>query len=197
MIALIIIVVIVVIIIVAGAAIAFGGKKSNNGGSNNASSSQTSQTPGVTPTPTTPPTSGNVPAGFKQITSPLYSIAYPEDWSVDASSQEIGTTSFTSSSGQIFQVDVENSGDEVISQYLTLFCQTLGDQAGSPTNVTIGGQQWQQLVCTSNGQPTATAEGVTYNNHIFTINYFSLGGTFATDDTQYYKPMEQSFAFLS
>ncbi len=115
---------------------------------------------------------------------------------MEPSTQTNGTTSFTGSQGQIFQVDVENSGDEDINQLLTLYCQTLSDSAGSQTTVTIGGQQWQQLICESNGQPAAAIEGVTYKGHIFSINYFSLAGTYATDATQYYQPMEQSFAFL-
>jgi hypothetical protein len=47
-----------------------------------------------------------------------------------------------------------------------------------------------------NGQPAAEAIAVTYKSHIFTINTLSLGGTYATDETQYFQPMEQSFAFI-
>ncbi len=201
LIAVIAIVVVVVIIGGAAAAFALNGKKSPGSASRsqNSASSQTANTPGVTvtPTPTTPPSSGNAPAGFKQYSGSLFSINYPEDWTLEPSTQANGTTSFTGSQGQIFQVDVENSGDEDINQLLTLYCQTLSDTAGSPTTITIGGQQWQQRVCESNGQPAAAIEAVTYKGHIFSISYFSLAGTYATDATQYYQPMEQSFVFLS
>jgi hypothetical protein len=203
LIAVIAIVVVVVIIGGAAAAFALGGKKSpstsSSQNSQNSGNGQTANTPGVTvtPTPTTPSSSGNAPAGFQQYSGSLFSINYPSDWVLEPSTQATGTTSFTGSQGQIFQVDVEDSGAEDINQLLTLFCQTLSDTAGSPTTITIGGQQWQRRVCESNGQPAAAIEAVTYNGHIFSISYFSLAGTYATDATQYYQPMEQSFAFLS
>jgi hypothetical protein len=199
---LIAIIIVLVVVVIGGGvatALALNGKKSpsaTTSSTSTATTGQTANTPGVTPTPTTPATSGNVPDGFQQYSGSLFSIDYPSDWVLEPSDQANGTTSFTGSQGQIFQVDVENVGDEDLSQLLNLYCQTLSDTADAPTTVTIGGQQWQRVVCENNGQPAAAIEGVTYNGHIFSINNFSLAGTYATDAPQYYQPMEQSFVFL-
>ena len=114
------------------------------------------------------------------------------------SGQEEGTTSFTGPDVQVLEVDVENQGDEDTSQFLSLYCQTLGDtNPVSPKPVTIGGQQWQKVVCNVDGQPAAEAAAITYKGHIFTINTISISGTYATDVTHFFQPMEQSFAFTS
>ncbi len=196
LIAIIAAVVVVVVIVGAVAAFAAGGKKSPTTSGN--PGSQSGNTPKATATPTTPASSGNVPTGFKGYNGGLYTIAYPQDWTVEPSGQQTGTTSFTGQEAQILQVDVENVGDENTSQYLILYCQTLGDtNPGSPTSVTIGGQKWQKLVCNVDGQPAGEAAAVTYKSHIFTINTLSIAGTYVTDEPQFFQPMEQSFAFTS
>jgi hypothetical protein len=117
----------VVIVVIVGvvAAIAAGGKKSpttsgNPGSASTTTSSQSGNTPKATATPTTPASSGNIPTGFTAYSGGLYTIAYPQDWTVEPSGQQNGTTSFTGPDVQILQVDVENVGDENTSQYLTL-----------------------------------------------------------------------------
>ena len=200
LIAIIAAVVVVVVIVGVVAAIALGGKKSPTTSNNPGSSTTTGNQSGNTPkaTATSPSSSGNVPTGFTGYNGGLYTIAYPQDWTVEPSGQEEGTTSFTGQEAQILQVDVENAGDENTSQYLALYCQTLGDtDAVSPKPVTIGGQQWQKVVCNVDGQPAGEAAAVTYKGHIFTINTLSLAGTYATDVPQFFQPMEQSFAFTS
>jgi hypothetical protein len=183
--------IIVVVVIVGGvvAALALSGKKSNTG-------TNTGNNPSATPTTAATPTA-SVPSGFQKFTGTAFSLNYPSGWTAKAASSSDGED-FNGPSGQIFQVLIQPNGDQAqIPTFLDTLCSIFGKPIGSPTTVTIGGQQWQQETCGDNGTPVGTVEATVHQGQLFSIDYFSLATDFASDKTQYYGPMEQSFAFTS
>jgi hypothetical protein len=183
--------IIVVVVIIGGvvAALAFGGK--NKPGTTTNSSTPASA---ATPTPTATPTP-SVPSGFQQFSGDGFTISYPSDWTTKASSGSKGED-FNGPEGQVFQVLIQPNGDSAeIPTFLDTLCSIFGKPIGSPTTVTIGGQQWQQETCGNNGTPVGAVDATVYQGQLFSIDYFSLATDFASDKTQFYAPMEQSFAF--
>jgi hypothetical protein len=182
---LIAIIAIVLLVVIAGgivAAIALTGKKP-----------ATSTGPGAsTPTP-------SIPAGFKKFTGSTFSIAYPSDWKPVGDAQGTSGEEFTSDSGQVFQVTISagaRSGQEDL--FNTGFCSVVGNASdATPAAVTIGGQQWHQLDCGEKSSLHAVVESLVYKGTLFSLSYLSPITTFDSDKTQFYTPMEQSFAFLT
>lgn len=191
LIAIISIIVVVVIVVGVVAALALGGNKSNSTTNTNSNTPAASPTTAATPTP-------SVPAGFQQFSNSQFSVAYPGDWTAKASSSGDGEQ-FTGPTSQVFQIDINQdtpAGQE--SAFNAAFCQVLNSKGkGTPTTVTIGGQTWQQLDCQDDGSLHAVVESVVYKGALYSIAYLSLSPTFASDKTQFYSPMEQSFAFAS
>jgi hypothetical protein len=163
-------------------------------GSTSTSNTNSSSTPTTAATPTP-----SVPSGFQKFSNSQYSIAYPGSWSAKASSSGTGEQ-FTGPDAQVFQVDLTpnaSSGEE--AAFNTGFCGVLNSKGGAttPTAITIGGQTWQQLDCKDDGTLHAVVESVVYKGTLYSLSYLSTSLTFDSDKTQYYGPMEQSFAFGS
>lgn len=181
---IVIISVILLVVIVGGvvAALALTSKKS-----------PTANNPSTTPTLAATPTP-SIPSGFQKFSNSQFSIAYPSDWTAQASG---GGEQFVSQAGQLFQVLIQPGDQTEIPTLLSTLCSIFGKPIGSPTTVTIGGTQWQQQACGDNGTPSASVEATVHQSQIFEIDYTSLAGTYAADKPQYFTPMEQSFAFTS
>jgi hypothetical protein len=189
LIAIIAIVVVIVIIVGTVAAFAFGNKNANNNTAN--SNTPSASTPTTAPSPTS-----SVPAGFTLFKNEFFGVSYPSDWKADAGSTNDGSESFTSTTGQLFQVILQQHADESqIPTLITTLCAIFGDPIGSPTVVTFAGTTWQQETCGNNGVPVGTVEAAVHNDLLYSIDYASLVGTYTDDKTQFFGPMEQSFAF--
>lgn len=189
---IVIISVIVLVVIVGGvvAALAFtGGKKTTNNNNPAATSA-----PAATPTPA-------IPSNFKKFSNSRYSIGYPSDWTSDTSSSGTNDEDFTGPTAQIFQVVITpnaSPGEETL--FNSGYCSVLGSSGGtkpSPTSISLGGQQWQQLDCGDNGTLHAIVESVIYKGDLYTLDYLSSSATFDSDRTQFFQPMERSFQFLT
>jgi hypothetical protein len=168
----------------------------------NNSSNTTNNSSGSTAT--TAPTK-SVPAGFTMYDggAGIFTIFYPSDWKVGDG--EINQD-FTGPAGQIFSVDITligtaSPGDAAAAN--TQVCQNVaasnGISAGTPTpgKVTINGQQWQQLDCGVTGNVHYVVESlVSKRGDIYTLSYGSPAATFASDRTQFFSVMEQSFTYL-
>jgi hypothetical protein len=187
LIAIISIVVLVVIIGGIVAAVALGGKKGGTNTGNN-----------VTPTPTATPTP-SVPTGFTKFTGTAFSVVYPSDWMKEADSQGGGGEDFTGTTGQTFQISIDANGAtaDQIPLLLTTFCGILGNDKATPTPVTIGGQQWEQIDCGNTPTLHAVSDAIYYKNALYQITYGSITDTYDTDKTQYFSVMESSFTFLT
>lgn len=193
--------VVLLVVLVGGivGVIAFSGKHSAaNTGPNQASGTPTATS--VPPTPTQPAAQ----AGFMRFRNSKLSIIYPSGWMVQPDSSGKGSVGFVGPS-QFFQVAINqvnnipggNSDPAVVD---SRFCQSVGMQQGpppTPTTVTVGGQQWTQEDCGVNQSAHTVVESTLYQNNLYSIFYTSLGGTFDSDRTQFFMPMEQSFMFLS
>jgi hypothetical protein len=183
--AIIAIIVVVVLIVGVVGVLAFASKKPNG-------TNTTSSTPTTAPTPTP-----SVPAGFQKFSNTQFSVIYPSDWASQAGTGG-GGENFTSTTGQLFQVIIQPGSDQsTVPTLLATLCSIFGKPIGSVTTVTIGGQPWQQETCGDHGVPVGTVEATIHQNEIFSIDYASLVGTYATDKTQFFAPMERSFAFAS
>lgn len=161
-----------------------------------------SNTPGTTGTSATATPKATatqaVPSGFQKFSNSDFSVVYPQAWTAKAS----GTgEQFTSASGQIFEVDVNQgtgSANNAAAAFDDTYCSIIGNVTAGPTTVTIGGEQWTQEECQDkDGTLASVVEAVAHNGNLFSIAYLSLLDTFQTDKTQFYQPMEQSFKFLS
>ena len=188
LIAIISIVVVVVIIGAIVAVVVLGGKKGGTTGNNNASS-----------TPTAPPTP-SVPSGFTKFTGTDFSVIYPSDWMKEADTQGTGAgEDFTGTAGQTFQISIDENGAtaDQIPLLLTTFCSILGNDKATPTPVTIGGQQWEQIDCGNTPTLHAVSDAIYYKNALYQITYGSITDTYDNDKTQYFSVMESSFTFLT
>jgi hypothetical protein len=188
------IVVVLLIIIIGGiVAVALLGGKKNSGPTSNATATvAATATPVATATP-------SIPAGFQQFTSPdnTFSIVYPSDWTKDSSSEGTGAQ-FVGTAGQIFIVTNGGAGQGDPATNDAAFCGALGGPPSAPKQVTISGQQWTQEECdNSSGTQHAAVDSVSYKGNLYLIAYASPKATYASDNTKYYQPMEQSFQFLS
>lgn len=61
--------------------------------------------------------------------------------------------------------------------------------------VTIGGQQWQQLDCGDNRSDHWVVESIVYEGTLYSFQYGSDSATFASDKTQYFSKMKLCFIF--
>jgi len=192
LIAIIIVIVVIVLIIGVVAAVALGGKKSSGNTGNNSSS-----TPTVAATPTP-----SVPSGFQKLTETDFSIDYPGTWQHSGST---GNATFIGPEGQTFLIlSLPDSGTSP-AELDAAFCSGTGTTGGgsgfggapsAPTTVTISGQSWTREECdNSDGTLHAVVESVVYQGNDYLIAYDSTKLTFDSDKTQYFTPMEQSFAF--
>jgi hypothetical protein len=163
------------------------------------SPSTSSNTPSGTNTPVATATP-NIPTGYTPFSNSKFRISYPATWTHQTSSSS-PTEEFISGQGQIFQVttlDRAPSGSDV--SFNSVFCKEVGNSSGgthTPTSITIGGQQWQQLECgVGANNVQAVSESVIYKGTLYAISYASPSETFEADRTQFYSVMEQTFAFL-
>ena len=198
---IVIISVIVLIVLVGGAvgAIALLGKKSVSSGTTVGSTPTKTTTASATNTPTLPTTAptASVPGGFSQFSNSDFSIDYPSDWMKTASTGQGSGIVFTSSTGDVFEVGTIAGGQVAPTVFDDAYCKGIGMKAAGPTSVTIGGQQWTQETCTTtNGSIESVVEAVDHSNKLFLIAYASPAPTFASDQSQFFTPMEQSFMFL-
>ena len=181
------IVVVLLILIIGGilAVALLGGKKNNNNTSNNS------------PTSVPATATQSVPNGFKSFSNSDFSLIYPQDWTPATSSSSDNGETFTSATGQEFEVDV-SQGESDPKAFDDIFCSVIGSVTAGPTTVSIAGEQWTQEECEDqDGTLHAVIEAVVHNGNLFSITYFSLGDTYPTDKTQFYQPMEKSFQFKS
>lgn len=152
--------------------------------------------------PTTAPTK-SVPAGFKKYDggAGLFTIFYPSDWKVG---DGVMSQDFTGPNGQTFNVDVElvgnaSPGDAAANN--AQVCQNVAASGGGatpkPATITINGQQWQQLDCGDNGTLHYVVETViSSRGDIYSMSYGAPSASFASDKTQFFSVMEQSFTYL-
>jgi hypothetical protein len=134
-------------------------------------------------------------------TSPdnTFSVGYPTGWQTKSATSGMGVE-FTGPSQQIFEVlnfgaNSALSPDDAVS----IFCMAIGTKTAGPSSATISNQQWTREECeTSSGTIVHTlTEAVTYKGQLFQIVYASLKESFASNQSQFFTPMEQSFKFLS
>lgn len=125
-----------------------------------------------------------------------FSIGYPNGWKVGSDQNRVEFTG------------PANREDFVVSQYsangsgptdiINQLCSIPG-AASLTTNVssvTIGGQQWMRAECEfSNTKLHQAIEATSYQGTDFVITYESLDAAFASDQSNYYLPMQQSFKF--
>lgn len=153
--------------------------------------------------PPTAPTK-SVPAGFTKYDggAHLFTIVYPSDWKVG---DGVESQDFTGPDGQHFFVDVTllgtaSPGDAAATN--TQVCQnvatTHGKSAGTtPATITMNDQHWQQLDCGVTGTVHYVVESlVSQRGDIYTLDYGSPAAAFASDRTQFFSVMEQSFTSL-
>ncbi|GEM_PF-805190 len=193
--------IIALVVLLGGGALVFFSAKGSPGQSNSPTQVPTATAlPTATATPSAPP-------GYKVFTNTTmtFSIDYPVDWSeVKAPSGTGDGTEFLGTANQIFIVtDIgASSADPTILD--DAFCEGANGNGGfggkptAPKQVMIDGQSWTQEECTntSNGEHAAV-ETVIYKGHVYLIAYASLIASFASNRSQYFTPMEQTFKFLT
>ena len=157
-----------------------------------------------TPRPTFTPTP-NRTRGFVQFSNQKYSLLYPGGWAaLPAQSLSKEDEEFLYSPQEVFQVQViaQASGQPSPKSLDDVACQIVfgpKNTPDAPTMVSIANQQWTRETCEGTPNGTAmqmVAESVVYQNQVFTIFYKAPATSFASDQQQYFTPMEQSFAFL-
>lgn len=127
-----------------------------------------------------------------------FSIGYPDSW--QASSDQGGVDFTGPANHEDFKVSKYSDNGQSPSDIINQLCSIPG-AASLTTNissVTIGGQQWNRAECEfSNTTIHQMIEAISYQGSDFVITYESLDAAFASDQSSYYLPMQQSFKFLS
>ncbi len=148
--------------------------------------------------PTLATTATATPGGFLTYTNPdqTFKISYPPNWQQKPASAGTGAefdgpgnASLTVTNHGGLQTDAPSSAD--------LFCTLSTGAPGTQKTVTIGGQRWVQEACgtTFDGFQTVV-EVVAYKGNFYMIVYQARPDDFASYQTKYFAPMEQSFTFL-
>lgn len=141
---------------------------------------------------------GSSGGSLKTYTSPdgKFSIGYPDSWQV--SSDQNGVEFTGPANREDFKVSTYNDNGLSPADTINGLCNIPG-AASLTTNissVTIGGQQWSRAECEfSNTNLHQMIEAITYQGSDFVIRYESLDSAFASDQSTYYLPMQQSFKF--
>ncbi len=138
-----------------------------------------------------------------------FSVGYPTGWQTKQPPTDVGNgIEFVGTAGQMVIVAHVGSAGDVGSEATALFdagfCNGNGQGGGfggaptSPQAVSIGGQNWTQEECdNSTGDKHAAVESVVYKGEFYFIAYESSKANFASDRSQYFGAIEQSFKFLS
>jgi hypothetical protein len=90
------------------------------------------------------------------------------------------------------------SGDALSADDAFCASFSLTGSPGPHKTITLSGQQWTQETCdTLGGISRAVIEGVLYKGNLYIILYVDSPDSFASDQSNYFRPMEQSFTFLT
>ena len=127
-----------------------------------------------------------------------FSISYPDSWQV--SSDQSGVEFTGPANHEDFKVSKYSDNGLGPSDIINQLCSIPGAASltTSISSVTIGGQQWSRAECEfSNTTIHQMIEATTYQGSDFVITYESLDAAFASDQSNYYLPMQQRFKFMS
>ncbi len=138
-------------------------------------------------------------SGFTAYNSPdkTFCVAYPTGWQVAPALQGSGAR-FSGPSNQLFSVSNVGAISGTPTSYAVAACRSLLGRVGQTTTVTLSGQTWTQMSCTINGSlGRVIIESVIYKGDLYHMDYGSSTATFASNQSQFFTPMEQSFRFLT
>jgi hypothetical protein len=161
--------------------------------------------PTSTPRPTFTPTPDRT-RGFRQFNNSKYSLLYPGNWAaVPAQSISKDDEEFIKSPQEMFEVQViaQVSGQPTPQRLDDVTCQTFfgaNNKPDAPTMVNFANQQWTRETCEGSIKGTnmqVLVESTVYQNRVYTLAYNAPSTSFASDQQQYFTPMEQSFTFLT
>jgi len=183
------------------------GSSSQSNSSNNGNTKAQPVKQVITPTATKGTT-------FKAYKGANYTINYPQDWRISASSTEVAFTdptgNYNLTIGSTSNPNSSVSADQLANGGVKGAKTNLKDteDVTVPATLTIGGQTWSQRalsgVSTYQGQSSDVEAGVVATNRPtkatttrgYVIAYVALKSQFAEAQTLYFTPMLQSFTFL-
>ncbi len=140
-----------------------------------------------------------VPAGFKRYVNPdhTFSLIYPANWSATRYIQGTGEQ-FEGPGSQV--VIVTNGGANTpdhASSNADAFCVVYSGHPSPHKTVIISGQQWIQEECDHfTGTAHAVVATIVYKGNLYLLSYAAPKSSFASNNRQYFTPMEHSFTFL-
>jgi hypothetical protein len=151
-----------------------------------------------TATPPPPTATPSIPSGFQKYSQdPNWTIGYPVNWAVAGQKNGVSGVNFTGTTDQFFDLTYGPS-DRKASEAITSACQDTKGATTPSTTISLGGQNWAQIMCTySGGAPPLTVEAINYKGLLYIIIFGWSGAPDGADVGNYFSPMEQTFQFLT